>query len=342
MTTEIKVMIYGIGAIGSRIAKLALKKKGIVVVGAVDLAEEKVGKDLGEVLGVGKVGVTITDEAEELFSRIEADIVLHATRSYLREVYDQIMLCVESGFNLISTCEELAYPWIKHPQLASEIDGAAKISGVTVLGTGINPGYLMDTLPILLTGMCGEVKSIEVVRAIPVLRRRLPFQKKVGVGMKSEEFMEKLKSGEITGHVGFTESIAMIAAALGWKLDEIRELPPEPIIAEREIETPHFKIKPGEMLGHVAGAQGFMNGKPVITLKFIAHAGVEEGYNEYVIEGEPTIKVKTSEVLGDWETAHVVINMIPRVLNARPGLLTMKDLPLPSAMLGDARLFLEW
>ncbi len=340
---EIRAIIYGIGPIGERIAKVILEKKGVRIVGAIDIARDKVGKDLGDVIGIGRrLGVVITDDPGSLFAKVKADVALIATTSYIKTVYQQVVKCIEAGIDVISTSEELAYPWIKEPQLASEIDGLAKKHGVTVLSTGINPGYFLDTLPIMLTGLCRDVRRIEATRAVPTKARRATFQRKIGTGMLPEEFKDKLERGEITGHIGFTESIAMTAAALGWKLDEIRELPPEPVIAEEEVETTYTKVKPGQMLGYVAVAEGVKNGEVVIRYKLIMHAGVREGYQEYVIEGVPNIHVRMSEIEGDWETAHVVVNMIPKVINAKPGLLTMKDLQPPCALLDDLRTYLEW
>jgi 4-hydroxy-tetrahydrodipicolinate reductase len=341
-TNEIKVVVYGIGPIGERIAKVVLEKKGMKIVGAVDIAKEKVGRDLGDVIKIDrKLGVTVTDDPDSLFAKITADVALIATTSYVRTVYSQVVKSIEAGMNVVSTCEQLAYPWLTEPQLASQIDGLAKRHGVTVLSTGINPGYFMDTLPLVLTGLCRKVERIEASRAITTGLRRSSFQRKIGTGMSPEEFKKKIERGEITGHVGFRESVALTAAALGWELDEIEELPPEPVIAEKEVKTTYTTVKPGQMLGYTAVARGVMDGREVITYKLIMHAGVEEGYEEYIIEGTPSIRVKMSKFLGDWETAHMVVNMIPKVINAKPGLMTMKDLPPPCALLGDMRIYLE-
>ncbi len=337
----IRVVLFGLGPIGQRIAHTILGKRGIEIVGAVDIDPEKVGRDLGEILGLDRrLGVTVTDDADTLLDKIGADVAVIATTSYVRTVYDQVVRCIEAGLDVVSTSEELAYPWVDEPQLAAEIDGLARQYGVTVLATGINPGYFMDTFPLILTALCREVKRIEAVRAIPTGQRRSSFQRKIGTGMKPEEFKAKLERGEITGHVGFRQSVALTAAALGWTLDEIKEYPPEPVIAEREVKTTYTTVKPGQMLGYNAVAEGIIDGEAVIRYKLVMHAGVEEGYEEYLIEGTPTIKVRMSEMLGDWETAHIAVNMIPRVITAQPGLLTMKDMPLPTAVLGDMRIFI--
>ena len=342
MGNEIRVICYGLGPIGQRIATVALGKKGLKIVGAIDIAKEIVGKDLGEVIGVDKkLGVTVTDDPDSLLSTIEADVALVATTSYVKTVYSQVVKCIEAGINVISTCEQLAYPWAQEPQLASQIDGLARKHGVTVLATGINPGYFLDTMPIILTALCGDVKRIEASRVIATGTRRSSFQKKIGTGMSVEEFKAKIERGEITGHVGGVESVALTAAALGWKLDEIRELPPEPIIAKEEVKTTYTTVKPGRMLGYSCVIEGIKDGKAVITYKIVMSAGVKEGYQEYKIEGTPNIQVRSSSIIGDWETAHVVVNMIPNVINAEPGLLTMKDIAPPHAILEDMRAFIR-
>ncbi len=343
MENEINVLLYGLGAIGRRIAKAVLEKKGLRIVGAVDISKEIVGKDLGEILESNKrVGVTVTDDVDALLSKIKANIAIIATTSYLKDVYPQIEKCVKAGINVISTCEELSYPYYKYPQLSNEIDELAKKYGVTVLGTGINPGFLMDTLPIVLTGPCKEVESIKVTRMMDSSKRRIPYQKKIGTGLSPEEFRKMIDEKKITGHVGLVESIAMIAEALGWKLDEIREFPPEPVIAEKEIVTSYTTVKPGFVAGLKSIAHGIKNGKAVIILEFISHAAVEEEYDAVSIEGTPKIYEKIAGgVHGDIGTVAMIINMIPKVLNAKPGLMTMKDLPLPSATPEDMRVYLQ-
>jgi 4-hydroxy-tetrahydrodipicolinate reductase len=344
MENEIKVILCGLGPMGKLIAKGILEKKGLKIVGAIDIAKEIVNKDLGEVLGLGKnLGITVTNDVENLLSKIEADIAIISTKSYLRDVYPQIALFIKAGINVISTCEELSYPYYKYPELSNEINLLAKKHRVTVLGTGINPGYLMDTLPIVLTGACKHVESIKVTRVMDSSKRRVSYQKKIGMGLTPEEFRKMVDEKKITGHVGLLESIAMIAAALGWKLDEIKELPPEPVIAEKEIITPYITIKPGYVCGLKSIAHGIKAGKSVLTLEFISHAAVEEEYDAILIDGVPKVYEKIiGGIHGDEGTVALVINMIPKVLNANPGLVTMKDLPIPSAVIDDIRVYLNW
>nr|MDO8099847.1 NADP-binding protein [Candidatus Njordarchaeota archaeon] len=337
------MILFGIGAMGGRIAKFGLDKRGLEIVGAIDIAEDKVGKDLGEVLELGKMlGVVVTDDPVDLFSKVKANIVVHSTTSYLRDVYPQIAKCVEAGINVVSTCEELSYPYYKYPELAYEIDELAKKNGATVLGTGINPGFLMDTLPIVLTGLCQEVKTIKVTRMMDSSKRRIPYQKKIGTGLTPEEFKRMIEEKKITGHVGLIESIAMIAGALGWKLEEIRQLKPEPIIADRKTVSPYTTVKPGRVAGLRSVAYGAKGGRKVITLEFVSHASVKEEYDAIAIEGVPNIYQKIEGgVHGDIGTVATIINSIPKVINANPGLVTMKDLPIPSAITEDIRIHVK-
>jgi 4-hydroxy-tetrahydrodipicolinate reductase len=339
---ELRVVCVGLGPIGKAIAKGLLEKKGLKIVGAADVAPDLIGKDLGEVLELGrKLGVTVRDDLDKLLDEVKADIAVIATKSYLPDVYPQIESCVKHCVNVISTCEELSYPYYRYPELSAKIDTLAKDYGVTVLGTGINPGYLMDALPIMLTGACTKVDSIKVIRMMDSKKRRIPYQKKIGTGLSPEEFRKMIEEKKITGHVGLTESIAMIAAALGWKLDEIKEFPPEPVIADREVQA-YVTVKPGQVAGLKSVAHGIKDGKPVIVLEFVSHALVEEEHDTIIIEGTPRIEEKKiGGVHGDIGTVAVVINMIPKVINAPPGLFTMKDLPIPSAVVEDMRIYLD-
>ena len=324
--------LYGVGEISTLIAK-ELLRRGVDIVSAVDVAEEKVGKDLGEILGLPRrLGLKIAGNIKEGLKGVKPDIVVHATASSLSQVYPQVSECLKLGVNVISTCEELVYPYWKDKASADRLDELAKENQVSVLATGINPGFLMDTLPIVMTCPCLEVEKIKVTRVMNSGKRRFAYQRKVGTGLTLEEFKEKIESKEITGHVGLDVSTAMIADAIGWKLDDIVETKPEPVIADETIRTSYTVIKKGSVAGLKSIAYGIKDGEERIELSFISHAGVKEEYDCIEIEGEPGIKMKIEGgVHGDAGTAAVIINSIPKLLNAPPGLHTMKDLPLPSA-----------
>jgi 4-hydroxy-tetrahydrodipicolinate reductase len=330
---KVKVISYGVGAVGSMIAKFLLEKDGIDIVGAVDVDENKVGKNLGEVLGVEKkLGIKVSGDLDAVLSKADADIAVHTTSSYLRDTYPQIASIVKHGVNVVSTCEELSYPHASEPELAKKLDTMAKNHDVTILGTGINPGFLMDTLVIALTAPCQKIEKIEAVRVMNAATRRVPFQKKIGAGLTVEEFQRKIEKKQITGHVGLEQSIAMIAGALAWKLEKTVIEYVEPVVAEKPVESKDIKVKAGQAAGLRQKAKGIMKGKEVIVLDFQAYIGAEDEYDAITIKGVPNIKQKIQPcVHGDIGTVAMVVNSIPKVINAPSGLLTMKDLPVPSA-----------
>jgi len=338
-----KVVLYGVGAVGSLIAKFLLEKEGVEIVGAIDKAEDKVGKDLGEVLGSArKLGINVSENADSVLSRVEADIAVHTTTSFLKNTYPQIASIIKHNVNVVSTCEELSYPYVSEPELAEKLDKLAKKHNATVLGTGINPGFLMDTLVITLTAVCQKIEKIEAVRVMNAATRRLPFQKKIGAGLTIEEFKQKIEDKQITGHVGLEQSIAMIADALKWKLGRIVAEGVEPVIAKKTVESASIKVTAGQVAGLRQRAKGILNNKEVIVLDFQAYIGAEEEYDTVTIKGVPSVKQRIQPcVHGDKGTVAMVVNSIPKVINAPAGLLTMKDLPVPSAALKDMRKYVR-
>ncbi len=328
MPRKIRVVQYGCGPIGCSVAKLASQRKNLEIVGAIDIDKNKAGKDLGEVAGLDKrLGVAISDNAVAVLSQTKPDVVLHATSSWLKKVYGQLIELVKANVNVVSTAEELSYPWWKEPKLAAELDRLAKKHRVTVLATGINPGFLMDTWPLLMTAVCQEVKRIKVARIQDASIRRLPFQKKIGAGCTPAEFQKLVDAGTLR-HVGLTESIAMIAAGLGWELDDIRD-EIEPIMATREVRSQYLMVKPGQAAGVKQVGRGLKKGQELITLDFQAYLGAKESYDAVYITGTPNMEVFIKGgTHGDIATAAIVVNTIQRVLEAPPGLTTMKDLSI--------------
>jgi len=340
---NIKVISYGMGAVGGFIAKFLLEKEGIEIVGAVDVARNKIGKDLGEVLGLNrKTEIKISGNLESVLQKTDADIAVQATSSFLKDTYPQIASILKHGVNVVSTCEELSYPYVSEPELARELDALAKKHDATVLGTGINPGFLMDTLVITLTSACEKIEKIEVTRVMNAGTRRVPFQKKIGAGLTVEEFQKKISEKHITGHVGLQQSISMIANALAWKLDKIVIQPVDPVIAEKAVESKDIRVDTGKVAGLKQRAQGIMKNREVINLDFRAYIGAEEEYDSIAIKGVPNINQKIQPcVHGDIGTVAVIVNAIPRVINAPAGLYTMKDMPVPSATPEDMRRYIR-
>jgi 4-hydroxy-tetrahydrodipicolinate reductase len=339
---KIRVVCYGLGAVGTRIAKLLLAKEGIQIVGAIDIDKTKTGKDLGEILGLNKkLGVIVSDNVDSVLSKGGCNVAIHATGSYLKDVYEQIAPLAKYGVNVISTCEELSYPYQTDPETAKKLDALGVKYGVTYLGTGINPGFLMDTLVITLTGVCQKVNTIKVERVMNAATRRLPFQKKIGAGLTPIQFEQRIEARQISGHVGLQQSIGMIASALKWQLDKIQIGPVEPVIAKKPVQSPEIKVKKDEVAGLKQSAYGIMKSKNVITLDFQAYIGAEQEYDAITIDGVPPVHQKISPcVHGDLATVAVIVNSIPKVMNAPPGLVTMKDLPVPCATVEDMTRYL--
>jgi len=319
---SIRVAVYGLGYIGALIAKTALSKRDIKLVAGIDVDSSKVGKDLGEVLNLNRkleVKVAHDDEAEKILGKTKPQIVLHSTSTYLNEVYPQLVKCIKVKANVISTSETLSYPWYRYPDLASLINEEAKKAGVAVLGTGVNPGFIFDSLPAFLTSTCIKIDKIHVVRVINAALRRYSFQKKYGLGMNLEEFKAKA-----SGHTGYAESILLLASIIGVNINKIEEKQ-EPILTEKNLKTEYFNINPGQVCGLKGYGIGYINGKEFIKLELIAAVN-QKDFDEITIYGEPPLKWRNEYgTSGDIATAAIIVNMIPKVLNASKGLITMKE-----------------
>ncbi|WP_054857172.1 dihydrodipicolinate reductase [Vulcanisaeta sp. JCM 16159] len=320
----IRAVIYGVGPIGQLIARVAFSR-GFDIVGAIDIDPQKVGKDLGEAIGLGKtLGIRIESNADKALKDAKPDVVLHSTGSFFDRIYPQIMKAIRAGADVVSTCETLAWPWYRYPDLAELVDNYARSRDVTVLGAGVNPGFVFDALPAVLSVTLTRLDKITVIRSLDASKRRYSFQKKIGLGMMPSQFTDALGRGEITAHVGFAESVLLLANITGLKLDRVEE-GQEALIAERNYETQYFKIEPGQVKGVVGHGSGFINGKEVVRVELRACVGCED-FEEVRLEGDPPITWRSTGTPGDPATAAVIVNLIPRVLNARPGLITLKDL----------------
>ena len=330
----IKVLFYGLGPIGAAVARQVATRKGFQIVGAVDIGRAKIGLDLGEVIGLGKkLRVRVTNDAIGAIKAGKPDVAVLCTSSSLKKVMPQIELVLKKKIAIVSTTEELSYPVGKNKALAKKIDAMAKKAKVAVLGTGVNPGFAMDALPITLTGICERVDSIRVDRVQDARSRRLPFQQKIGSGLTKEQFAKKVSDGSVR-HVGLTESVTMIADAMGWKLDKITDVI-QPKIAEQAVESELIAVDPGYVCGLIQDGIGYSKGKPVITLHMEAYLGAPESFDAVTVEGHPRITQKIAGGLhGDVATASITVNSIPKILRVAPGLRTMADMPIPSCFGG--------
>ena len=276
-----------------------------------------------------RLGVKVSPDAAKALKKAKPDIVVLCTSSSIKNVMPQIETILKSRTAIVSTTEELSYPGYTHIRQARRIHALAKKAKVAVLGTGVNPGFAMDALPIALTAVCERVDRVVVNRLQDARIRRLPFQQKIGAGLTTEQFQKKVDDGSVR-HVGLTESIAMIADALAWTLDRITD-DIQPKLATVTISSEFLAVDPGYVCGIIQDGVGYRKGEPVIKLHMEAYLGAPETYDSVEIEGSPNLSMRVSGgIHGDVATASIVVNSIPKVLNARPGLHTMRDLPLPS------------
>lgn len=322
--------MYGLGPIGAAVARQIASRKGFQIVGAVDIDRAKIGLDLGEVIGLDKkLRVRVTNDAAGAIKSGKPDVAVLCTSSSLKQVMPQIEAVLKKKVAIVSTTEELSYPVGKNRALAKKIDALAKKAKVAVVGTGVNPGFAMDALPITLTGICERVDSIRVDRIQDARSRRLPFQQKIGAGLNTEQFAQKVKDGSVR-HVGLAESVTMIADAMGWKLDKVTD-EIQPKIAGQSVESELLAVDPGYVCGIIQDGVGYVKGKPVVTLHMEAYLGAPESYDAVTIDGNPRV---TSKVIGglhgDVATASITVNTIPKILRVTPGLRTMADMPIPS------------
>jgi len=310
------------------IARLVVDTDGFRIVGATDISTQYAGKDLGVVLGLPRrLRVKVEAKPERFFRKVRADVAVVSTSSHFRDVKPQIAALLQRGIHVISTCEELAFPVAAHAAAVRELDRLARRKKVSLLATGVNPGYTMDALALALTAPCARVDRVAVTRVVDAGTRRLPLQRKVGAGLNLNQFRRAITEGTVR-HVGLVESVHMIAAGLGWKLDRVDETL-EPAIAPRDLDTEYLRIPAGAAAGIKQYARGYRNGDLAVSLDLQMYVGAEAPRDHILIDGTPPIDVTIAGgVAGDIGTAAIVVNSIPKLMAARPGFVTMKDLPL--------------
>jgi 2,4-diaminopentanoate dehydrogenase len=321
MPQPIAVAQYGIGPIGAEIARLLLTKPWIRLVAAVDIDPNKIGKDVGDVIGLGReVGVKVTPDVAG-----RPEVVCHSTGSRLRDVEPQLRALLGRGCHVVSTCEELSFPIDQ--AIREELQQTARAHNVTLLGTGVNPGFVMDKLPLTLTAVCQDIQSVDIIRIQNASTRREPLQRKVGAGMTVDEFRAAVAAGKIK-HMGLRESLLMVGNGLGVEFERVSEEKIDPIVAERQVVTQYLKVAPGQ----VAGVHQTIDGKGRIDvrLELRMYVGAEDvAADRVIVRGVPDLELEIKGgVHGDRATAAMVVNPIPRVISARPGVLTMDDIPI--------------
>lgn len=334
MPTPVRVVQYGLGPIGLACIQTLLEKSkngAIALVGAIDIDPDKIGQDVGALLPHPlETGIRVSGDAQALLSTERPDVVLHTTSSFLDRMHEQLRLCAAAGAHVISSTEELSFPFDRHPALAAALDATAKQHGTVMLGTGVNPGYAMDTLALMATGVCTEVHKIRVERVVDAGKRRGPLQRKVGAGITAEAFAARKATGTF-GHIGLRESLLMVADGLGWDVEDLDETL-EPVLATRAIHTPHASVDAGQVAGIHHAITASRGGSVVLSLDLKMYVGAHDPRDAVWVEGTPPIDLLVrGGIFGDTATVATLVNAIPLVQQAPPGLRTMKDVPVPRA-----------
>ena len=349
---KIKVIIWGFGAMGSGMAEMLLNKKGVEITGICDSHPDRKERDMLSILKTNRTiiktaninhpEVIIKEKIEDIVSPGCADVVLLATDSFTKKAYDKIVYLLENKLNVISTAEEMAYPAASEPELTAKMDKTAKANGVSVLGTGINPGLIMDLLVVLMTGACIDVDHIKAERVNSLSPFGPAVMEEQGVGLTKNAFIKGAGDGSLAGHVGFNESVGMITDAIGWKLSSKVQQTQEPIVTTVPRKTKYIEVEAGNVAGCSMNGDGYVDGKLKVEMVHPQQIEPElEGTDtgDYVtIKGTPDVNLSIKpEIPGGIGTIAMCVNMVPQIINASPGLKTMLDLPVPRAIMGDMR-----
>ncbi|MGM9974172.1 MAG: 2,4-diaminopentanoate dehydrogenase [Clostridiaceae bacterium] len=344
MKNKIRVVIWGLGVMGSGIAKMILSKKGFTVVGAIDIDPNKIGRKLYEVLGLEPTednSCIITNNPEEVIKKGYGDVCLIATASTTKAVFPLIKLAAEAGMDIVTTAEEMSYPRALDPELSEEMDRLAKENKISILGTGVNPGFIMDLVVIMLTGVCDEVNSLEVTRVNDLSCFGRTVMEEQGIGLKVSDFVKGVEEDTITGHVGFRQSFGMFEEAFNIKFNDVREVK-EPIVTSVPRSTDLVSVEAGDVAGCRHLGYASLEDKEFITMEHPQQIkpeleNIETG--DYIrVNGYPNLQMQIKpEIPGGIATIAICVNMIPLVMNSEPGLKTMLDLPIPRAIIGDVR-----
>ncbi|SDE17331.1 2,4-diaminopentanoate dehydrogenase [Sporomusa acidovorans] len=344
MKRKVRVVVWGLGSMGSGIARMMLGKKGFTIVGAIDMDPKKVGKKLYEILEIAANednSCTVTENAEDVIKKGFADVCLLATASFTKVVFPQIKMAAEAGMNIVTTAEEMSYPRVVDPELSDEMDRIAKENRVSILGTGVNPGFIMDLVVIMLTGVCDTVESLNVKRINDLACFGKAVMVEQGIGLKPEEFIQGVKNETIAGHIGFLQSFGMFEEAFGIKMNNIRQ-DKEPILTKVPRATDIVSVNAGDVAGCRQLGYADFDGKTFITMEHPQQIkpeleNIETG--DYItVNGTPNMNLQIKpEIPGGIATIAICVNMVPLVINSEPGLKTMLDLPIPRAIIGDVR-----
>jgi hypothetical protein len=327
--TPVRALAVGLGPIGVATTRLALSRKSIQLVGAVDLDPAKQGQDVATLLELAQpTGIAIEADLDAALARLQPDVVLLCTSSFMPAVREDLLRCCRAGVDVVSSCEEMLFPELQHPEMAREIDAAAKAGGATLLGTGVNPGFVLDFVPVVASAVAYDVTSVRGLRVVDAGKRRLPLQKKVGAGMSRDEFVALAEAGKL-GHIGMRESVALVGRSLGIALDDVRQTV-EPVIATEERTTRFLTVAEGQVAGIRNRGFGTAGGRTVIELDLQMYVGAPDPRDEIFLEGDPPVHLRfEGGIFGDSATAAIVVNSVHQVVAAKPGLVTVLDVAPP-------------
>lgn len=329
----IRVVQFGLGPIGQACVKVLLQKPGVELVGAIDIDPAKVGHDLGEVCGLRRsTGLLVRGDAEAALAAWRPHVVVHTTSSFLHRVEEQLAAIVRAGSHVVSSTEELFYPYERDPEFCRRIDALAQQHGVAVVATGVNPGFAMDILPLTLTAACTQVQALRMTRVADASKRRLPFQQKIGTGLTPAQFRAKVRAGGF-GHIGLRESALTVLRCLGWQADKFIESI-KPMLATRRVTTPYLTVTKGQVTGIHQTLKCRQGSKALLVFDWKMYVGAPESYDRVEIKGDPPLTMNIAGgIFGDTGTIGALVNTIPKVLQAAPGLRSAVDLPVPHAFL---------
>jgi 4-hydroxy-tetrahydrodipicolinate reductase len=332
---KIRVAQFGLGPIGQACVKALLKKPAVELVGGIDIDPAKSGRDLGEVCGLkNSLGVRVRADAEAALAEWRPQVVMHTTSSFLDRIEDQLATIIRAGGNIVSSTEELFFPFERNSGFCTRIDQLAQQHKVAVVASGVNPGFTMDILPLCLTGVCTNVASLKIFRYADASKRRLPFQQKIGAGISRAEFKKKAASGTF-GHIGLRESAFTVARALHWEISAFKETI-NPVIAGKRVRTRFLTVEKGQVAGIHQTLKCRIGAKDALVFDWKMFVGAAETIDGVDVFGDPPIRMRIpGGVFGDTGTIGALVNAIPKIMHAQPGLRTMIDLPVPYAFLGQ-------
>lgn len=302
-----RVAIFGSGQLGSNIAAIARRRSDIEL--------------------IGPAGRAARDEA----LRSGADVVVIATTSFLSEVAEDVRAAVTHGSNVLVSAEEAAFPWAVDEGLADELHALAVAHGVTVVGAGLNPGFAFDGLVVACTGPTARVDALAVERVADLSGFGATVLRRIGVGFEEQDFIDGVRDGRITGHIGFPQSMQVVGAKLGRRLERV-EPHIAPIIATRPHRGAHVAVEPGQSAGFEQRYVGIVDGEPWFTATWVGHLDLSaidrSPRDEIWIRGEPDLHYLVDPGLNAQTSASSIFaNSFERVIAARPGWLTVADLP---------------